>query len=112
MNTEQGILSGFLHRGVKRGESLYLSPGDALEVVRLARERNLAVVGVDAALISPTETRPVPEWSADFSAGPEIEWNEYSRSCNEEAEEFIRGITWGKAMLLLTVLSKEERRSG
>jgi hypothetical protein len=58
----------FSHRGVVKGQTLYLKPEIARQMVDLARRRGVRILGLDAVVLSQGVTQPFLEESLDLSA--------------------------------------------
>lgn len=82
------VEQSFRRRGITRGGTLFLEAEDALELVRLCRERGVPVLGVDGVRITEQSTQPDLRHSVDFSE--EDDSGEPCRGSWAEAERFLR----------------------
>jgi hypothetical protein len=78
--------------GVLRGGELFLSPQRAEQLIDEAGRGGCAVTGVETFILEPSATRPLLEYTADFSASLTGDWARDAERCNEWAREFIRSL--------------------
>lgn len=110
--TESEVYSLFADRMVVRGAEHYLQPSDAVELVDVCDENDLAVVGIEAFYVEEGGIAPISGLIADFSRGDARHWVEYRQACNAESSGFLRRIP-AKVNLrvAVTVLSEQDWKS-
>jgi hypothetical protein len=71
----------FRHKAILRGGIFMFNPSDVLDVIKRCYELNIRIKGIDAFVLTESNTRPVPEQSMDYSYTQEGNWS--------DAENFI-----------------------
>lgn len=109
--TEEELLAAFVPRGVIRGNELYLTPADALELLELCRTNDCAMVGVEAFRLEREATVPMPGLIADFSKRAGGSWHEFAESSYESARAFLSRLVRDSGLrVAVVILSMAEWR--
>lgn len=108
MEPEQ-LYSDFRNRGVARGGELYLPVAAAPQFVERANEVDLAIIGVEAAVIVDRWTRSQGDLILDLSDIIQGEWERYRRECNEEVLQFLANLPPRPGLHVCFTLLKRHR---
>ena len=100
----------FRSRGVYRGGEHYLIRSDAFEFVKRASQAGVAIIGVEAFLLSETETKPLPSSIGDSSGTPGGDWNEFVGNVNREAIHLLQTQVRDDHWIVLVTASEEDVR--
>ena len=99
--SERELIEQFRPDAVNLDGELYLEVQRALEFVWACDRNDLAVIGIDGAVIREGAVKPHPDVVADYSSFPTTtSWEDYRVACNQSATDLLRDLADRKGLII------------
>lgn len=101
------ITSEYSFKGLMLGGELYLRLGDALNFVKECEANNLAVIGIEGALMERNNLIPQIDKIYDASSSNSNSWEKYRGSVNNGALKFLENLSVTEGLYFTSVVISE-----